>query len=417
MFAVAPMHVQLAQETRAYTLLTFAGLLSTFALVRALAPDHRPTRRWGDLARARWWGLHALATCAMLYTHYFGVFLVAAHLVTVIARGWRDVALLARAAASFTVVAAGWLPWLPTFIAQLTEDGNLSRSAESWHLHALATPLVFGGGWTVLWKGLVGPARLGLALATVVALGASIFAGVASLRGRRARLVLLPWLLVPLLGPIVWSLIAGPLYNSRYVVLAALPACLLSAAGLVAMSPGRRLGLVLCMAAGVGCAHATYFGGPVKDDWRRAALHVDAHAGPRDLTLFSPDLGESPFARYSSGPSRRLRLVDEATTTCAGPRAFATPHAGTPPRDVTRPLRTAPAVWLVRPGPPHAAIPLPAALRDHDRVGGATFRGVSIERLLPRPSTTAVPETRATPGSTSDAPATPGGSCARPSAP
>ena len=35
---------------------------------------------------------------------------------------------------------------------QLAVKGNLARSAESWHLHLFATPLVFGVGSTLVWK-------------------------------------------------------------------------------------------------------------------------------------------------------------------------------------------------------------------------------------------------------------------------
>ncbi len=84
--AISPLYVYYAQEARMYTLLTFWGVLAGYALLRATNDERRTTKdagRWslvvGRWSSFRWWLVFILAATAMLYTHYFGVFLLAAY--------------------------------------------------------------------------------------------------------------------------------------------------------------------------------------------------------------------------------------------------------------------------------------------------------------------------------------------------
>ncbi|HYG69558.1 MAG TPA: glycosyltransferase family 39 protein, partial [Anaeromyxobacteraceae bacterium] len=70
LFAVSPLHVTLAQEARAFALVTLLGLLSVHALLRAV-DQPRSTSRWL---------LYAIFTFGALYAHYYAVFLVLSHL-------------------------------------------------------------------------------------------------------------------------------------------------------------------------------------------------------------------------------------------------------------------------------------------------------------------------------------------------
>lgn len=118
--ALSPFHLQMAQEARAYALLTFLGVASVAALLRALDPD-RGARRWP------WWALHAAATGGMLLTHYFGFFLVLAEAVFVLVRHRRDRPVLGRALVSFVAAGLVFSFWLPSLVGQLSVHGNLAR--------------------------------------------------------------------------------------------------------------------------------------------------------------------------------------------------------------------------------------------------------------------------------------------------
>lgn len=115
--AAAPFQIQYAWEARMYTLGTALALLSTWALLRAVR-----TAQW------RYALLYSLLAAAFAYTHYYAFFTLAAHLLfvssTVIARTrgrlgeilqWR---LSWQTLCAALLVAALFLPWLPTFLAQ-----------------------------------------------------------------------------------------------------------------------------------------------------------------------------------------------------------------------------------------------------------------------------------------------------------
>ena len=81
--ALSPLYVYYAQEARMYTLLTGLGVLAGYALLRTM-DDGRWTMGNGlsSMAyrlRLKWWAVFVPAAAAMLYTHYFGVFLLLAY--------------------------------------------------------------------------------------------------------------------------------------------------------------------------------------------------------------------------------------------------------------------------------------------------------------------------------------------------
>ncbi len=100
--AISPLYVYYAQEARMYTLLTFWGVLAGYALLRAGQNAKRKSQNANRKPQtanrkpqtashityhasrithyvSRWWLAFVLAATAMLYTHYFGAFLLAAY--------------------------------------------------------------------------------------------------------------------------------------------------------------------------------------------------------------------------------------------------------------------------------------------------------------------------------------------------
>jgi hypothetical protein len=72
--ALHPLWVYYSQEARMYTLLTALGMAAGYALLRVLAASHGPAGY--PKARLRWWIGFSLAAIALLYTHYFALFLL-----------------------------------------------------------------------------------------------------------------------------------------------------------------------------------------------------------------------------------------------------------------------------------------------------------------------------------------------------
>ena len=380
LLAVSPFHLQMAQEARAYTLLALLGTLATFALLLATEAP----RRLGP------WLLLAVSTAALALTHYFGFFLAVAHAAYLGTAHRRDRQILLRGLAAYALAAAIFAFWLPQLFAQLGVQGNLARSAESWYLHLVATPLVFAYGTTLVWKDNAHLFRLILG-----GLGALAFAGAAGFglyqsffkrwlgrttvtngndggtdqaqaaAERRPTRLLILWLVLPVLIPAAISVLASPLYNTRYVILASLPFYLFAAAGLLALPQHLRTATAGVIVLAMGASTLSYLSRPVKHQWREAAAFIEAVREPNDRLLFNADYTETSYAHYAGASGQRIRLLpapvspqgspgatDEATRGAdATPRLFGAAGAGAPTEDVGVRLGGPGRVWLISADP------------------------------------------------------------------
>jgi mannosyltransferase len=359
-------HVYFAQEARTYALATLLALASVDVLLVAV---RRPARR------APWIAYGALAFLTV-YAHYYGAFVALAGLVFVVLGRRRRPGAVVPAIVALAASAALWLAaWAPAFVAQVTTKGNLSRAAETWHAHVLATPLVWSVGTTLVWKDTATAWRALAAAIALAAFGVPAIVGLLRLRGRpgAARLVL-PWMLLPTAAPAAISLLLFPFYYVRYGLLASPAFYLLVAAGLVALRPRARLACGAAMAATAGLSIALYFTTAVKHEWRSAARWVDAHVRPGDVVAFDADIGEDPFARYTTAPNTRIRLLPPGWDGAEGAFVGARARRGAT-LDVTPTLLGAPRVWVVLSDP---------ASGSHDhyrRVIDAEWRTLDVRRF------------------------------------
>lgn len=116
--ALSAFHIRYSQELRMYTMASALGIFSSWALLRALQPPSRLGR----------WLLYGLIAVLLAYTHYYGLFTLAAQGFFVAAIVWvqaewslfrflREPALRHPLFAAVLIV-LGWLPWLPFFLQQ-----------------------------------------------------------------------------------------------------------------------------------------------------------------------------------------------------------------------------------------------------------------------------------------------------------
>ena len=118
LIACSATHIHWSYEARMYTLGTALLGLSTWAMVRALRSPSRAVA---------WWGCYILAATAMLYTHNYALFSVAAQALFVVcyfARqdyDWLDTFADPRfrqAATAMAGVGVLYAPWVPVLLAQ-----------------------------------------------------------------------------------------------------------------------------------------------------------------------------------------------------------------------------------------------------------------------------------------------------------
>ena len=344
------LQIYYAQEGRSYAWFILFGLLSTDALVRWRMRG----RSTSAVAYTGW-------TTALVYTHYFGFFLVAAQAAFMLGvalrgrglpddNGFSPRAALAGWALATLAIGVLFLPWLPFLLDQI------QRVREDFWIGSptlgalLRVPLFF--------LSCIGPwhprASVGVSGAGVEATAASIilaFAGLAVLfwaagawQGRRPPALdrLLPtsahlphreaagllwlWFLLPPVAGFALSGFGLDVFTYRNTVISA-PALLLLLAGSLRQlaSPlARGVLLAALIAPSVGQL-PFYYGELHKDPWREVGDHLAASFDPeRDALAFDAPFIRRSFDYYSPLASYREVEILEA-----------------PPGDVQR-------VWLIR---------------------------------------------------------------------
>lgn len=306
--AALPWTMRFGSETRMYLLVVVEVLAGALVLLRVRST---PSRR----AVA---GLAAVVA-ALLYTHYWSLFLLAAvglwHLPGAVRRRGPDL----RVVAGLLLGGVLFLPWLPTFLFQAAHTGAPWATPPEL-MTLLITPTFWGGG-SFDERRLLAAVLLGLVVLAAVRLPA----------GRALALVGAGTLLL------AWAQTAalGGAYTGRYTAVAV--PLLAVAAGLGATAvPGPRLPLVALgtlLAVGIGT------GVPAAAIPRTSAAGIAAAvrevAGPGAVLAYCPDQLAPPVQRLlgpayeqvvypTLGPPQRVDWVDYADRQAAAdPEAVA----------------------------------------------------------------------------------------------
>jgi len=139
LLAISPFHIHFSQEARSYSLLLLLTLLSFFLFIKVLRVDN---------ANKSHFVYYAIANILLIYTHYFGLFIVTSQILYFILywnkhREIRNNFLYAQLATGIA-----FLPWLPLFVGfsiPLSKGGS-QPSVSS----IIATLKVYSGGQNFL---------------------------------------------------------------------------------------------------------------------------------------------------------------------------------------------------------------------------------------------------------------------------
>ena len=276
--ATSPFAVYYDTEARMYSLVI---LLSTLAVLAYVAILSKPTV-------ANVLGLAALC-CALLYTHYWALYLVATAAV-----GTALCALFGpRARSCWMALGAlvagtcGFLPWVPTLLYQLHHTGT------PWASPADFTALVF-----TFTQFAGGDSDAGRALALVFAFLGLLALGGSALDGRRVVLDLRTRPGVRALallagGTLLLALIAGKLAGStfadRYSAVILTPCLLVVAYGTTVLADSRVRQGIVAAAVAFGLAASVPNAFLTRTQAGHVALAVLARARAGDVVAYCPD--------------------------------------------------------------------------------------------------------------------------------
>ncbi|MBI4363368.1 MAG: glycosyltransferase family 39 protein, partial [Candidatus Doudnabacteria bacterium] len=199
--ALNPFQIQYSLEARMYTMGTFLALISCYLLVKALKTNQK-----------KHWILYAVAVAAAVYTHYYLVFTVAAQGLYVVYLMIKERKLKWPAISAYALSVVLYLPWLKTFLVQLTrvQEAYWIPAMDRWSIPGTVWKMVFGGA---------GEARGILILTTLIALAVIVYF-LKSTNINEKWLIVLS-LVVPFAAAVLLSLKTA-IYLDRYFVFASL---------------------------------------------------------------------------------------------------------------------------------------------------------------------------------------------------
>ena len=313
-----------AQEARMYTLITFLGLLSSYALLRAFAGKG-----------ARWWIVFAAVNIAAVYAHYFAFTIIAFQIVYALyviltqreKRGaWRG-ALIA-----FAAIFVAFLPWVPFMLNRLGEDASYFRGDLKLDEALRHIGINFAVGESVLEQIAQYIALVWLG-ALVIALPAYAIQNRKSEIKNQKSIAPLLFALLYLVVPLVLLLFLfsrNPKFNARYLMLASPGFYLMLAVGLAslwAMLSSRNVVARVASGAVLAVMALALFGSSLyainnayfdpaftKADFRGVANFVTQNARADEAIILSSGHMFPAFDYYyRDAKLPELRLPDEAT--------------------------------------------------------------------------------------------------------
>jgi hypothetical protein len=344
--AASPFANHYATEARMYSLVVLIVSLGFLAVARAI-DDPSP------------WRLAAVALCsaALLYTHYWGIYLLTTVGAWLLWKGWRasrreDRSPYVRVVAALAAGGVLFLPWLPVFRYQAAHTGT--PWAKPADFGALSTVIEEFAGGTGNW-----PQLLAFVLFALALLG--LFGRAVDHRRVELDLHTLPrarGLGIVLIGTPLLAIVAGmathTAFVARYTSVVFPAFCLLVALGIAAFADRRTAAVVLTGVTllGLWCSLAGAIWAPRTQAGELAAA-IKAQARPGDVVVFCPDqLGPAVSRELAGGPAldaityprgtppERVDWVDYRQAIEAAPvDAFAA--------DVVRRAGTGHDIWLV----------------------------------------------------------------------
>jgi 4-amino-4-deoxy-L-arabinose transferase-like glycosyltransferase len=345
-YAVLPLVSRYAQEVRQYAMVSAGAVLATYLLTRALETP-RP--------RAGWYAGYALTVSALGWLHLYALFLLAAHVVTVVLLEWRrgpqwGSGRRGHVAAWAAATGAALMAVLPLVLIARGQQAQVAWLSPPGSGAFLDFGMLVTGGTTML------TVVLGLAVIGATVLTRTTAEGTA---------VVLPWLVLPITAVTVVSQL-HPVYQPRYLLYTVCALALAAGTGLADVA--ERLGdLARSAFAGYAVLAAAIISlaalsfpeqtanrepGGRPDNLRALAAVLHADARPNDTVLFVP-LYRKEFVTVYRDAFARL----DTTALESGGQEL-------PPARFRSAIATQSRIWVVETPPPRGHYRTPISVRN-----------------------------------------------------
>jgi hypothetical protein len=266
LLAAAPFQIQYSQEARSYSLMLLLSLTSCWLFVRVLD---------GDEPRTPIEAAYVLASAAAMYAHLYALFTLIAQVVTYLVlwtRAEKPRLPMRRWFVTQFAIAALFLPWVP-----ITLRWARSVGSGFW-----LPPATLRDLWTPYLAYVGGSMPLLLVLMLLAIVG--VLVNRRNVRG--LALLLLALTALPVLVPVIVSILTKPTFTPRYGIVA--PAALFAMAGCGVIALRHRVAQVSAATVLVALSLYAIRGIPRKPDWRGAVAYVEGVARAKDYIAMTP---------------------------------------------------------------------------------------------------------------------------------
>lgn len=288
LWAVSPLQIELSDEARCYTLLHCLVLTTSLLFLR-----------WLERQRVADFLLYGLSICALMWTHYYGLFIPISHgIVLLCHRDYRRH--LTRWLGLMVGAALLWSLWLPSFLSQIRTPVSFSRYGETWLTQFMATPVVFAFGRTLAWRG-DSHLYIGLAISgSILAFWWPALFGLRKLSQSFSRYLLAISLLLPISLPLIAALLGKPpLFHHRAATVALPFALLLTSYGYFALSHRLRLLTIMLLSTLTVVSLFGFVKHPLKDDWKATVPVMLNEPQEGEIIIIDKDDHMLPFMYYA----------------------------------------------------------------------------------------------------------------------
>lgn len=289
--------IQYHLEARMYTLATFFILLATFFLIRGLKTQI-PSWRFSLLI-----GAYALSGAAALYTHYYSVFALAAHALFALYLLRFQIKKLGFVGVGFVASGILFLPWLPTFLRQLSQvqASYWIPPINRWSIPTTISKMTTGDGFN--------PDQAAFLIILIGVLVLAAFLWMLSRYPQRERWILPFLFLMPFLGSFLLSLKTS-IYLDRYFIFY-LPYLVITLVAALFAIPNPKVRSLLLMLALAGATvsyplHASSWRLSEKPGMAGASSYLLSSLHSQDTILATSSFVYFTFRYYNTSSTHPL---------------------------------------------------------------------------------------------------------------
>jgi mannosyltransferase len=316
--AVSIFQIYFSQEARMYSLLTLTTLLSIFFFLKSLNEN-----------RLRFWIGYIIASILMLYTHFYGVFILIFQFSYLLLYYRNRTGCVKKCLVAFSLVTLGFFPWLIKLL-EVTPYILEGHSAIAWIpepniILILGTILIFCN------SSVVGLLVFGYSIRSIFQLAnlKKYFNKLSfseSLKGIQAYFFdsskfginfCFIWMGIPIILSLLISLIFQPIYLPKYLILVSPVFYLLVSKGLTRKGPKVSYILVLILLIDSAMISYSYYTNFNKEQWRAAAIYIQEGEGTRDLIIITAPWLDLNFEHYYNGSNvvKGIQTIDQLNET------------------------------------------------------------------------------------------------------